>query len=336
MLKTSHHPELTCMSGMAILMVLTIHACAACLGSLYPAMTYGEADYILRTIRNLANAAVPMFVFSSGCKYALHDLNTSYWVFLKKRLPRVLMSFFIINTLFWLLDSMVWMERFDPVLLAKTYISSWMGNTVAYPLWYIPMYCCVIIACPLLGGIISNDWLRFVLWLGIGVFQQLFAGIIPILDRKPFMFLAYPVFFELGVLIVKENYHKRIGAQRWLPCCYVVLVACTSSVPVLCSSVLTDYLLYCIAGTIAYYCLSFQIQNSKFLMWVGGISYPIFLLHEPIIGRITGNTLRRMHVSNSLIYVLLWVAVVFVLTVLLLRVLERLKVDRILWNFRLK
>lgn len=334
-MKTRQHPELTCMSGIAILMVLMIHASASCLGSLYPSMTYAEADYVLRVIRNLVTAAVPMFVFASGCKYALHDLDTPYRNFLKKRLPRVLMSFFIINTLFWAIDSIVWMEQFDAVLLAKTYISSWLGNTVAYPLWYIPMYCFVIITCPLVGRIITNEWLRVALWLVIGMLQQGLEGAIPWLGEKPIMFLAYPVFFELGVLIVRKNYDRWFAGHSWLSYIYIGLVACVSAIPAVSSFVLTEYLLYCIVGTFAYYGLSFGLQHAQFLIWVGNISYPIFLLHEPIIGRSTGALLRYMRIGDSLAYVVLWSIIVFMFTVLLIQMLRKINVDRILWEFRL-
>lgn len=126
-------PELTAMSGIAIVFVLFIHACGSCQGYFYPGKDYAETDIFLRTFINLITPAVPMFLFASGFKYALHDLDTPYFSFLKKRLPRVLMSFFIINTLFWVIDSIIWMDQFDPVLLLKTYISSWLGNTVVYP-----------------------------------------------------------------------------------------------------------------------------------------------------------------------------------------------------------
>ena len=91
-------PELTVMSGIAIIFVLLIHAGGSCLGYLYPAMGYEDADVFLRTLNNLVTPAVPMFLFTSGFKYAPHNTFTPYRTFLKKRLPRVLMSFFIINT----------------------------------------------------------------------------------------------------------------------------------------------------------------------------------------------------------------------------------------------
>lgn len=78
-----HLPELTAMSGSAIVFVLFIHACGSCLGYLYPGSDYAETDIFLLTLRNVVTPAVPMFLFSSGFKYALHDLDTPYFSFLK-------------------------------------------------------------------------------------------------------------------------------------------------------------------------------------------------------------------------------------------------------------
>lgn len=146
-----HSSELTVMSGIAILLVLGIHGCASALKSIYPnASNFEQADCWLRAFSNLVAPAVPMFLFISGYKFALHDMDTPYNAFLRKRLPRVIMSFLIINTLFWTLDSIVYMNIYDPVLLIKTYLHSWVGYSVAYQLWYIPMYCFVLIICPLI------------------------------------------------------------------------------------------------------------------------------------------------------------------------------------------
>ena len=108
-------PPETVMSGIAIIFVLLIHAGGSCLGYLHPGMGYEDADVFLCTLSNLITPAVSMFLFASGFKYALHDANTPYWTFLKKRLPRVLMSFLIINTSFWIVDSIIWMDHFDPI-----------------------------------------------------------------------------------------------------------------------------------------------------------------------------------------------------------------------------
>ena len=94
-----HCPELTVMSGLAIAFVIMIHAIASCHSSLFPnEASYAECGFFMCMLRNVVSTAVPMFIFVSGFKYALNDSRTPYFTFLKKRLPRVLMSFFILNT----------------------------------------------------------------------------------------------------------------------------------------------------------------------------------------------------------------------------------------------
>ena len=207
-----HYHELTVMSGIAILFVLAIHGCASALNNFYPnGATYAETGMWLRAISNIVAPAVPMFLFVSGFKYAANDSATPYFVFLKKRLPRVLMSFAIINTFYWLLDSITYMESFDLILLAKTYIHSWVGYSVAYQLWYIPMYCCVIIACPLVRQIIPSTTVRFLAYALIGIAQRVLETEFPLLETYPIRFISYPVFFEMGILAQEKAWQDIIS-----------------------------------------------------------------------------------------------------------------------------
>lgn len=331
-------PELTVMSGIAIVFVLSIHACGSCLGYLYPGMGYASTDTFLLIFDNLITPAVPMFLFVSGFKYALRDVETPYFVFLKKRLPRVLMSFLIINTLFWIIDSIIWMDHFDPLLLIKTYVSSWLGNTVAYPLWYIPMYCCVIIFCPLMYRVIQKSWLRLLLYLVIGCAQRVLAVYVPLLGEYPFLFVSYPAFFELGIWTQQHDLKSKLnGKVLWISLAFIGLVIIGSvGAPTLSRSVLVQYLFICVFGTLSYYNLAIVLRNSKILSWLGGYSYPLFLLHEPVIGRLSGAILQKIGVNISAVYVVLWGLCVFLMTILLIKIFELLKIDKILWKFSIK
>ena len=260
-METKRQPELTAMTGMAIVMVLFIHAGASCLGNCFPGMSYLQAGKLLHVFSLLVSPAVPMFIFLAGYKFALRDKETSYPAWLRKRLPRVLMSFFIINTLFWLLDSIVWMDSFDPILLLKTYISSWMGNTVAYPLWYIPMYCCVIVACPLVCRVIPNGMIRLILYFLMGAVQQTAAVTLPVLDGKPWMFVAYPLFFELGIWACEKNWSEKLAGKYVVPAavfgCYVMM---TCAFPAVFSAEITAYLCD-IVGVVAAYVICLGVKH---------------------------------------------------------------------------
>ena len=288
--------DLTMLSGIAILFVLIIHACASCLSYLFPGKGYPEADIFLRTCYNFVISAVPIFIFISGTKFAIHDAETTYFLLLKKRLPRVLMSFFIINTFFWIIDSFIWMESFSPVLLCKTYISSWLGNTVAYPLWYIPMYCCVIIVCPLLYKVINSNWMRFFLYLIIGLMQHLLAS-------------------SFSILVAILSIFSDSNSFFW--------------------SSYVRYILLEIGGTLVYCILALSLKKNKLLIFFGENSYPLFLLHEPVIGRSWGKLLIKFGITHSFIFVSLWFIGTLASTLLLIKIFRYIKIDSFLWKFSL-
>ena len=329
-------PELTVMSGIAIIFVLLIHACGSCLGYLYPGMGYEDADVFLRTLNNLVTPAVPMFLFASGFKYALHDTDTPYWTFLKKRLPRVLMSFFIINTFFWIIDSIIWMDHFDPILLCKTYISSWLGNTVAYPLWYIPMYCCVIISCPLVCRVVKKSWIRFLLYLAVGCAQRLLAVKIPLLGRYPFLFVSYPTFFELGIMAHDYDFPSKLKRNLYFPLLFGGIVICLSVfAPSLSRAAYVQYIFICVFGVLAYYSISLFLCGNKPLSWLGAYSYPIFLLHEPVIGRLSGSILRYLNIPGTVLYSASWFFLTLFSTLFTIFIFKLVHVNHWLWNFSL-
>ncbi|MEQ2444132.1 acyltransferase [Pseudoflavonifractor sp. CLA-AP-H29] len=332
--------ELTVLSGIAISFVIIIHACASCLGYLFPGKEYSDTDIFLRTLYNFVISAVPIFVFISGIKFAIHDTATPYLLLLKKRLPRVLMSFFIINTFFWAIDSFIWIKEFSPILLCKTYISSWLGNTVAYPLWYIPMYCCVIIICPLLYKVISSSWIRFSLYLIIGLMQHLLASFFPILDKYPFVFVSYFIFFELGIIVYKYRFllsHKKSQNIIYV-FLYVILVTILSIFPNSDSffwSSYVRYILFGLGGTLVYYIVALSLKKNKLLIFLGQNSYPLFLLHEPVIGRFCGKLLSKFGIAHSFVFVPLWFIGTLIFTLLLIKFFCHIKIDSLLWKFSL-
>lgn len=333
-----HYHELTVMSGIAILFVLAIHGCGSALNGFYPSSaTYADTDLWLRTFSNFAAPAVPMFLFISGFKYAANDAQTPYFTFLKKRLPRVLMSFAIINTLFWALDSIKYMETFDLILLVKTYIHSWVGYSVAYQLWYIPMYCCVIALCPLVRKQISSTVGRFCMFAVIGVIQRILEPDIPLLATYPIRFISYPIFFELGVLAQEYDWRNKISAATttlW-GCAYLILVVFLSwAVPVLSVNDLTKYIVFYFLGTIIMFMVSVVLQKCRMLYWLGVISYPVFLLHEPLLGKLCTLLLSRMNMHSESFYLLVWVLLDLAATVLVVYLVKIIQFDGILWNYK--
>lgn len=339
MKQRKYYDELTVMSGIAILFVLAIHGCGSALKNFYPdRATYADVGIWLRTISNFVSPAVPMFLFVSGFKYAANDSQTPYVEFLKKRLPRVLMSFFIINTLFWVLDSIKYMESFDLILLAKTYIHSWVGYSAAYQLWYIPMYCCVISACPLGRRIIPSTAVRFCLFALIGIVQRILEVELPVLATYPIRFISYPVFFEMGSLVQEKQWQDRLSGMTgvFIGAAYFLFVLWLSWVfPMYSTNGMFKYILYYFVGTAAMFALSVVMKNSCTLRWLGTVSYPVFLLHEPLIGRCIPLLLNRLSIQYELVWLFTWIALVLLVSAFVVQVFEKLHISRALWKFRI-
>lgn len=337
MRKNDKKSELTVLSGIAILFVLGIHALAGAMKCYFPnAAGYEYTSFILCTFFNLVAPAVPIFLFVSGYKYYLHDTGTPYVKFLRKRLPRVLVSFAILNTFFWLIDAIVWRDQLNPRALVNSYISSWLGNSVAYQLWYIPMYCLVIAVCPLVYRLVRNSNMRLGIFLAIGLLYKILSMNIPLLQGKPFMFISYPLFFEMGVSAAEKNLRERAGSPIMISVYIVIVTVISCLFPTLSRNAVFQYLFVNILGTLACYRLSIVLANNKILYWLGTVSYPVFLLHDPVIGQFVSAQLAQFGGSAVWIYLPVWILIVLISTVCLMKILERLHMGRILWNFRLR
>lgn len=340
MKQKQYYNELNVLSGIAVLCVLAIHGCGSALNMFYSGRaSYAAADVWLRAMSNLVAPAVPIFLFVSGYKYSANDVQTPYSTFLKKRLPRVLMSFAIINTLFWILDSIKYMDSFDAILLAKTYIHSWTGYSVAYQLWYIPMYCFVIMLCPLARRVIPVTVVRFCIFAVIGVVQRVLEVHIPVLATYPICFISYPVFFEMGALVHERNWRTVLSADKCVLTggTYALIIVLLSWIsPKISADGVTKYVVYYFAGTIAAYMLSIALMNSRLLCLLGKQSYPLFLLHEPLVGRCVSTMLGRIALPYPIMIAFIWVLLTLLITVLLIKILKKIKWNKILWGFSLQ
>lgn len=230
------------------------------------------------------------------------------------------------------------MESFDLILLVKTYVSSWLGYSVAYQLWYIPMYCFVCLLCPLVQRIIPLAFIRFGIYAALGIIQRALEVRIPFLAQYPIRFVSYMVFFEMGILAQEKRWQEKITHAKaiLLGGAYVLGVVLLSWLaPRFSTNRMIVYTAYYFMGTAVMFAVSTLWKNSRFLQWMGAVSYPVFLLHEPLIGRTIGALLKQVGFLTAVEHAGLWIVLDLLITVLIVKIIRQVRLDRILWNFKI-
>lgn len=114
-----------------------------------------------------------------------------------------------------------------------------------------------------------------------------------------------------------------------------LVIALSVVVPKIPRAAGAQYCLYSIVGTLIYYIVCISLIKSKLLSWIETYSYPIFLLHEPVVGHLSGAILQSLNIQNSVAYVTFWVLLIFIATLILIFIIKSIHIDHWLWNFSL-
>ena len=83
------------------------------------------------------------------------------------------------------------------------------------------------------------------------------------------------------------------------------------------------------------YALSVSMKSSRTLHWLGTVSYPVFLLHEPLIGRCMPLLLSKLNIQFEVVWLFAWVILVLLVSVLTMQIFVKIHIDRVLWKFRI-
>ena len=142
--------ELEVFSGIAILCVVLIHCNGYYLLNILNLETYGQAHFYTRLLDNFVHGAVPMFIFISGYKYALNNINDNYKEFVLKKVKMVIKPFIIINMCFVIKNIINYPNYYNLKTIIAEIIWIFIGHSVAYQLWYIPMYIFIVVTYPIL------------------------------------------------------------------------------------------------------------------------------------------------------------------------------------------
>ena len=324
--------ELEVFSGISILCVVLIHCNAYYLLNILNLETYEQAHFYTRLLDNFVHGAVPMFIFISGYKYALNNIDDSYKEFVLKKIKRVIKPFFIINMIFFLENIIFNFENYTIKKAIIEFIYILVGYSRAYQLWYIPMYIFIVVTYPILYKRVRNDKIRICIILLILFGQYMLSLKFSILSRYPFKFVYYYLFFEMGVIFYKFSL-KDIIYKYYIQIIIIyilsVIILTFNFIPNMYTVIRIYYLNP--LSIIAYYALSLILINNKLFNYLGRYSFYIFLLHEPIICMGISNKFKSLGIYNSMSYVFVVCILTFIATIILYKIIENTFIKNILF-----
>lgn len=314
--------ELDILSGIAIIMVVLIHADRFYVRTVLNLDSYLNAGIGVNILDNLIWAAVPIFIFISGYKYYLNIISTNQncFYFIKKQLSKILPLFLLISFIFICLNSfkLLFVQNIPLVNVliqaSISFLKIFFGYNIAYQLWYIPLYFFIIILYPLIKKIVPNDLIRFIL-LAILSITVICLGLL----SYPIKFFYYLIFFELGVQFSKYQFHHRISLLLNLCIVIAVVFTCTiNKIPSI--DTFLKHLILNPVMVIFYWKLSFLVSNNSILLKLGKYSFYIFLFHEPIIVRGISELINSTVVYSSFAYVFMVTGLSIIVTLLYVKI----------------
>ena len=175
-----HLSELQVYSGIAILFVTLIHSDAFFLLSILHLKTYVQVGFLFNLADKVVHVAVPMFIFISGYKYEMQDKNEIYTKLIYKKFTKIIKPFLIVS-IGWILFE--WGNRcLDNIIIhdhvnilyvlnncLKDLFGTFLGDNIAYQLWYIPMYTLVVFSYPLIIKCLRNPKIRLAIFYIIAI-----------------------------------------------------------------------------------------------------------------------------------------------------------------------
>lgn len=278
--------ELDYMRFIACLAVMIVHISAT-----------GVTDYIHGSFPHIVMLALnrsfkfttPIFIFLSGVTsfYSYRDKEFKYFSFLKRRLSKVLVAYFIWCIIYYV--AYIWIGYYG--IDIKFFIKSVLLGTMSYHLYFVIIIVQMYIVGPIFYHILKNSDKKIPILVIAAVITVLCAEFIrfQLSDR---LFLKYMVFYMFGIYVTLE-YDKYIS---WINKSKIVVVA----------GYLMTGLIYTIASyydmvIITYVWFVFSIFSVFFVYYVGLVlkdklrnihsfiklfgqsSYYIYLMHPLVL-----------------------------------------------------
>lgn len=316
--------ELDIFSGISILCVVLIHSNSFYMSEILNFNSFAESCFSIKLLDNFVTASVAMFIFIAGYKYALNNLNDDYKKYVLKRIKRVIKPFLVISAIFLLKNIISYPDYFNLKTLIVEIIYIFLGYNIAYQLWYIPMYLFITCTYPIIYKIFKTDKTRIIFILFLVIIQYLLCLKFDILTQKPFNFIYYYLFYEMGVIF--EKYNLKENTKNWSTI-IIVLFVCSATLLAIkpMGDLYITFQRYLISplAVISYYFISSKLIKSRLLDYLGKYSFYIFLLHAPVISYYVPCAFKYIGIYNSIIYVFITGALIIVVTMILYKIIEK-------------
>ncbi|MBN2057155.1 acyltransferase [bacterium] len=287
---------LDALAGLLILRVITLHS----LSNYLIVGTAGSPDMLLhggwcRLIDSLLRFSVPGFVCISGIKFGLKLRRggyPGYGVFARQRLDRILRPYLLFSGLYIITGELLHLlNHYLPWGFTGLHVDApgtllWMvlgPRNPGYQLWFLVMLLMINLLYPPWRETLSASSLRLVI-AGVLYAYSCFHHL-----PYPLHYLRYMVFYDGGAILAPHLHQLQRTRNRWLAIAPVLVtlsgialrVQATQRVILQAGDLLIESSL---PFTLVAVCAAWGINRGpRPLIWLGGLAWPLYLLHEPFI-----------------------------------------------------
>ena len=280
--------ELDYIRFIACFAVMIVHITATGVGE----YIHGSFPHILMLLINRSlKFTTPVFIFLSGVtsfySYSYKNNKFNYLDFLKKRLPKVLIAYFIWCVIYYA----VYIRMGYYTMNIGFFMKSVLQGTMSYHLYFVIIIVQMYIAGPVFYFILKNSEKKVPILILAGIITYLCAEFIRfnLSDR---LFLKYLVFYMLGIFVTLE-YDKYL---MWIKKNTVFIISGYIAMSIIYSfatyynSVLNTLVWFVFSSIAVFlvYSIGLLMKNKlkgiySFIKVFGQSSYYIYLMHPMIL-----------------------------------------------------
>lgn len=253
---------------------------------------HGSFPYTLMLLFNRSlKFTTPVFIFLSGVtsfySYSYKNKEFNYIDFLKKRLSKVLIAYFIWCIIYYAAYINIGYYAID----IKFFVKNVLQGTMSYHLYFVIIIVQMYIVGPVFYFILKNTEKKVSILIFVGIITYLCAEFIRfnLSDR---LFLKYMVFYMLGIYVSMEysNYLSWIKKKRILIILGYITMSLIYTVASYYNSVFNTLVWFIFSSISVFFVYSvgllmkYKLRNIySFIKAFGQSSYYIYLMHPLVL-----------------------------------------------------